>query len=88
MSLHDELTAVQHCLDDLARTVGRLERSLAQLRTAEAGPRPPGAAGGADPADGAVTVTDVITITEAPYDATLWTDSDDEGLGVRGRHAP
>lgn len=82
MSLHNELTAVQHCLDDLVRTVGRLERSLAQLRAADLAPDP------LDPADHAAPVTGVITITEAPYDATLWTDSDDEGLGVRGRHAP
>ncbi|MFD9501969.1 hypothetical protein [Streptomyces sp. NPDC060035] len=82
MSLHDELTAVQHCLDDLVRTVGRLERTIAQLRaedfaaTQTSGPDAPGGPG-----------TGVITITETPYDATLWTDSDDEGLGVRGRHA-
>lgn len=82
MSLHDELTAVQHCLDDLVRTVGRLERSLAQLRAADTAPEPLAPACDAAPVDG------VITITEAPYDATLWTDSDDEGLGVRGRHAP
>ncbi|WP_413752818.1 hypothetical protein NRF20_16570 [Streptomyces sp. R-74717] len=37
MSLQEELTAVQHCLDDLVGTVGRLERSLARLREAEAG---------------------------------------------------
>ncbi|MFI8810758.1 MULTISPECIES: hypothetical protein [unclassified Streptomyces] len=78
MSLHEELTAVQRCLDDLARTVGRLERSLAQLREADAADRSPTP----DHRAG------MVTITEAPYDATLWTDSDDEGLGVRGRHAP
>ncbi|MEU1472018.1 hypothetical protein ABZ434_27810 [Streptomyces sp. NPDC005761] len=82
MSLQDELTAVQHCLDDLVRTVGRLERSLAQLRVEATVPAPLDPAGHTAPVDG------VITITEAPYDATLWTDSDDEGLGVRGRHAP
>ncbi|ROQ66299.1 hypothetical protein EDD93_0703 [Streptomyces sp. 840.1] len=82
MSLQDELTAVQHCLDDLVRTVGRLERSLAQLRAADSAPDPLAPGGHTGPVDG------VITITEAPYDTTLWTDSDDEGLGVRGRHAP
>lgn len=82
MPLHDELTAVQHCLDDLVRTVGRLERSLAQLRAADIAPDP------LDPAGHAASVDGVITITEAPYDTALWTDSDDEGLGVRGRHAP
>ncbi|MGW8887741.1 hypothetical protein [Streptomyces sp. NPDC055749] len=78
MSLHEELTAVQHCIDDLVRTVGQLERSLARLRRE-------GAAGPAGPPD---HPADMVTITEAPYDTALWTDSDDEGLGVRGRHAP
>ena len=82
MSLHDVLTDAQRCLDDLVRAVGRLERSLAQLRAAGPAPDPLDQAGHAPPVDG------VITITEAPYDGTLWTDSDDEGLGVRGRHAP
>lgn len=82
MSLHDELTEAQHCLDELVRAVGRLERSLAQLRAAGPAPDPLDRANRAAPVDG------VITITEAPYDGTLWTDSDDEGLGVRGRHAP
>ncbi|MEV7399190.1 hypothetical protein AB0N93_02105 [Streptomyces sp. NPDC091267] len=82
MSLQDELTAVQHHLDDLVRTVGRLERSLAQLREADPAPAALDPAGHAAPVDG------VIAITETPYDTALWTDSDDEGLGVRGRHAP
>ncbi|MFE1842992.1 hypothetical protein, partial [Streptomyces sp. NPDC059515] len=28
MSVHDELTSVQRCLDDLMRSVGRLEKQL------------------------------------------------------------
>ena len=32
MSLQDEMTAVKRCLDDLVRTVGRLEQSLARKR--------------------------------------------------------
>ncbi len=28
MSVHDELTTVQRCLDDLVRSVGRLEKQL------------------------------------------------------------
>lgn len=82
MSLHDELTAVQNCLDDLVRTVGRLERTIAQLRA-----ETPDTAGTAGHADSGTPAAGVVTITETPYDATLWTDSDDEGLGVRGRHA-
>ncbi|GAA3824047.1 hypothetical protein [Streptomyces chiangmaiensis] len=95
MSVHDELTSVQRCLDELYRSVGRLEQqiggggldirrvridvdhlreSVALLReTASTAPaRRP----------------DLITIPDTPYDNTLWTDSDDEGLGARDRHAP
>jgi len=96
MSVHDELTSVQRCLDDLLRSMGRLEQhlgkgglemrrlrsdanhlreSLALLREtapALAQPRRP----------------DLVTIPDTPYDNTLWTDSDDEGLGARDRHAP
>ncbi|MFD8969139.1 MULTISPECIES: hypothetical protein [unclassified Streptomyces] len=76
MSLQDDLTAVKRCLDDLVRTVGRLEQSLA--RASENEFRSP-SAGRAD---------DLVTISDTPYDSALWTDSDDEGLGVRDRRAP
>ncbi|MFF8725172.1 hypothetical protein ACF073_01615 [Streptomyces sp. NPDC015171] len=96
MSVHDDINAVQRCLDDLNRSLGRLEHQLggggleirrarldaAHLResvallreaaAAEATPRPP----------------DLVTISDAPYDLSLWTDSDDEGLGARDRRAP
>ncbi|WP_326688163.1 MULTISPECIES: hypothetical protein [unclassified Streptomyces] len=95
MSLQDELTAAQRCLDDLARSVARLEErvgtgleirrvrsdtehlkeSLSLLRAAA--PRPP-----AEPR------VEMVTIPEQPYDAGLWTDVDDEGLGAQDRHAP
>ncbi|MDR3035966.1 MAG: hypothetical protein LBV78_23220 [Kitasatospora sp.] len=95
MTLHDELTAAQRCLDDLTRTIGRLEQSpgvhaleirrvrtdtehlresLALLR--DSAPR------AAEPQPG------VVRIPDQPYDRTLWTDADDEGLGCSGRHAP
>jgi hypothetical protein len=95
MSVHDDLTSVQRCLDDLHRSVGRLEQqiggglemrrvrtdadhlreSVALLREAAPGlasPRRP----------------DLVSIPDTPYDSSLWTDSDDEGLGARDRHAP
>ncbi|MEV5278328.1 MULTISPECIES: hypothetical protein [unclassified Streptomyces] len=98
MSLQDELTAAQRCLDDLVRAVGRLEgqvesgldirrvrtdadhlrESLALLREAA----PPGTA---------TARPDLVTISDTPYDTSLWTDADDEGLGsarTRGRRAP
>ncbi|MFF8910893.1 hypothetical protein [Streptomyces olivaceoviridis] len=94
MSVHDDINAVQCCLDDLNRSVSRLEHqlgstleirrvrldadhlreSVALLReaAAPATPRRP----------------DLVTISDAPYDISLWTDSDDEGLGARDRRAP
>ncbi|MET7848240.1 hypothetical protein AB0D78_11195 [Streptomyces avermitilis] len=95
MSVHEDLTSVQRCLDDLARSVGRLEQqlgaglevrrvradadhlreSLALLREAAAEPAAP-------------RRPDLLTIPDTPYDKSLWTDSDDEGLGARDRHAP
>ncbi|KIF68150.1 hypothetical protein HY68_05035 [Streptomyces sp. AcH 505] len=76
MSLQDDLTAVRRCLDDLVRTVGRLEQSLAQQPVTEL--HHP-SAGRAD---------DLVTIPDTPYNSALWTDSDDEGLGVSDRRAP
>ncbi|MFJ3232878.1 hypothetical protein [Streptomyces sp. NPDC086787] len=96
MSVHDELTSVQRCLEDLVRSVGRLEQqlgsgglemrrvradadhlreSLALLREAAPGP-------------GGPRRPELVTISDTPYDISLWTDSDDEGLGARDRHAP
>ncbi|MER5374039.1 hypothetical protein [Streptomyces sp. NPDC002553] len=95
MSVHDDLTAVQRCLDDLSRSVGRLEQqlgsgglemrrvradadhlreSVALLRAAAASP-------------GAADRPPLVTISDTPYDDSLWVDTDDEGFGAR-RHAP
>ncbi|WP_327232868.1 hypothetical protein OG349_01840 [Streptomyces sp. NBC_01317] len=76
MSSQDELAAVRKRLDDLIRAVERLERSLAELREQRSPPPAPG------------PVPDLIPIPDTPYDSALWTDSDDEGLGVRDRRAP
>ncbi|MGW1889754.1 hypothetical protein ACWCP6_05735 [Streptomyces sp. NPDC002004] len=96
MSVQDDLTAVQRSIDDLCRSVGRLEQqvgtgleirrvrtdaahlreSVALLREAAHGhPR-----GAGEP--------DLVPIPDTPYDSSLWTDADDEGLGARDRHAP
>ncbi|MFD7614497.1 hypothetical protein [Streptomyces sp. NPDC059828] len=74
MSVQDELTAVKRCLDDLTRTVNRLEQSLLRedASRAQSVHRP----------------EHLVSIPDTPYDSTLWTDSDDEGLGARDRHAP
>ncbi|MET8974612.1 hypothetical protein ABZX85_03245 [Streptomyces sp. NPDC004539] len=92
MSVHDELTSVQRCLDDLLRAVGRLEKqtdpgslelrrvrsdanhlreSLALLRETTPDPQ--------------ARRPDLVAIPDTPYDSSLWTDSDDEGVGNRHR---
>ncbi|WP_367321014.1 hypothetical protein [Streptomyces sp. HUAS ZL42] len=97
MSVHDDLTTVQRCLDDLYRSVGRLEKQLGtsgglemrrvrhdtdHLRESIALLREAASSGAAP------RKPELVTIPDTPYDGTLWTDSDDEGLGARDRHAP
>ncbi|KUJ66442.1 hypothetical protein ACZ90_36895 [Streptomyces albus subsp. albus] len=97
MSLTHDLTAAQRCLDDLDRAVTRLEQqvgsgpdirrirsdsghlreSLALLR--ETAPL-------AAPAE--KPHRELVIIPDTPYDASLWSDVDDEGVGARGRRAP
>ncbi|MEU6574410.1 hypothetical protein [Streptomyces sp. NPDC046805] len=96
MSVHDDLTSVQRCVDELYRSVGRLEQQLGsgglEMRRVRAD---------ADHLRESVALLreaaprltqprspDLVTISDTPYDITLWTDSDDEGLGARDRHAP
>ncbi|MDG9716429.1 hypothetical protein [Streptomyces sp. DH24] len=96
MSVHDDLTSVQRCLDDLNRSVGRLEKQLGsgglemrRVRTDAEHLRESVAllrAAAATPAT--QNRPELVTISDTPYDPALWTDSDDEGLGARDRHAP
>ncbi|MCF1598052.1 hypothetical protein [Streptomyces muensis] len=97
MSVQDDLTAVQRCLDDLARSVGRLEKQLGtggiemrrvrtdanHLRESVALLRDAAAAPAATQRK-----PELVTIPDTPYDDSLWIDTDDEGLGARDRHAP
>ncbi|MGX2994745.1 hypothetical protein JNUCC64_10670 [Streptomyces sp. JNUCC 64] len=118
MSAHDDLTAVEHCIDDLtqalehlaARLPARLGRdaleirrvrtdaahlreSVSLLREVSAADGGPGTKRGARTRTAsrhqpAPRPDDVVRIPDAPYDSSLWTDADDEGLGARHRHAP
>lgn len=81
MSLHDDLTAVRRNLNELVRSVERLERDVEDAAR-QAPAAPPPAAPRAPRQEGMVQVPDT------PYDSSLWTDADDEGLGSRGRRAP
>ncbi|WP_329423706.1 hypothetical protein [Streptomyces sp. NBC_01268] len=74
MSVQDDLGAVKRRLQDLEHTVEELER---RVGTERAAPQPP--EGRAE---------SLVTIPDTPYDSGLWTDTDDEGLGARDRHAP
>ncbi|MEU3526968.1 hypothetical protein AB0E62_24360 [Streptomyces sp. NPDC038707] len=96
MSVHDDITAVQRCLDDLNRSLSRLEHQLGRggleirrvrldaehLRESVALLRETATAPAASHRP------DLVTISDTPYDISLWTDSDDEGLGARDRRAP
>jgi hypothetical protein len=84
MSQQEDLMVIQRRLDELVQRVGERERTVDQLR-------------GAGPATTAEPITpgtktpgrpELVTIPDVPYNNALWTDSDDEGLGVRDRHAP
>lgn len=79
MSQQEDLTAIQLRLDELVERVGQLERTVDELRggrpATRAEPKKPGP-------------PELVTIPDTPYNNALWTDSDDEGLGVRDRHAP
>lgn len=82
-----DLTAIQLRLDELVERVGQLERTVDELRAAgpatRTGPKAPGRT---EPKTSARPK--LVTIPDTPYNNALWTDSDDEGLGVRDRHAP
>ena len=95
MSVHDDLTSVQRCLDDLQRSVGRLEQQMGtglemrrvradadHLRESVALLRE------AASSPSAPRKPELVTIPDTPYDPSLWVDTDDEGLGARDRHAP
>ncbi|MET9802178.1 hypothetical protein [Streptomyces sp. NPDC006368] len=76
MSLQNDLTEVKRCLEELARSVIRLEQNLARQPEGQPVPTAPGRPEG------------LVSIPDTPYDSSLWTDSDDEGLGARDRRAP
>ncbi|WP_395574434.1 hypothetical protein [Streptomyces sp. BK79] len=95
MSVHDDLSSIQRSLDDLSRSVARLERLLGdgglevrRVRTDADHLRESVALLRAAAVPDAPRRPDLVTIPDTPYDGSLWTDSDDEGLGARDRRAP
>lgn len=97
MSVHDDLTSVQRCLDDLIRSVGRLEKTMGsgglEMRRVRSDTNHLRESITLLRETAATTAApqkrpDLVTISDTPYDPSLWVDTDDEGLGARGRHAP
>lgn len=96
MSVHDDLTSVQRCLDDLNRSVGRLEKQLGsgglemrRVRTdAEHLRESVALLRDAAASPSTHRKQELVTIPDTPYDDSLWIDTDDEGLGARDRRAP
>ncbi len=94
MSLNDELTAVQRCLDDLVRSVVRLEQrvgsrdlEIRRVRT-DADHLRESVALLRESAPPERPKPVMVPIPDAPYDSSLWADAEDEGLGSRDRRAP
>ncbi|MFD0495969.1 hypothetical protein [Streptomyces rhizosphaericus] len=94
MSLNDDLTAVQRCLDDLVRSVSRLEQrvgagglEIRRVRT-DADHLRESLALLRETAPVERSRPEMVPVPDAPYDTALWSDVDDEGLGARDRHAP
>jgi len=98
-SLHDELTAAQRCLDDLARTVARLEQHAGgglevrrvrsdteHLRESLALLR--AATDAPAPPAASSAGPEMVPVPDKPYDHGLWSDVDDEGVGAKDRRAP
>ncbi|ARP72134.1 hypothetical protein LK07_22890 [Streptomyces pluripotens] len=95
MSIRDDIASVQHSLDDLNRSLGRLEHQLGnhglemrRVRLDADHLRESVALLRAAAAPEAPHQPDLVTISDTPYDISLWTDSDDEGVGAQNRHAP
>ncbi|CAM5419303.1 hypothetical protein [Streptomyces abikoensis] len=94
MSLQDEVTAVQRCLDDLGRALARLEKHLGsrdlelrRVRTDAAHLRE-SVTLLRDVHPAAQPRLETVHVPDTPYDASLWKDVDDEGVGARDRRAP
>ncbi|MFC5718874.1 hypothetical protein ACFP1Z_01600 [Streptomyces gamaensis] len=93
MSIDDELTAVQRCLDDLAQALARLESGLGRSpadvrRVREDAGRLRESLGLLREGARKAPEETLVQIPDTPYDSSLWRGADEEGLGGPDRHAP
>lgn len=96
MTVHNELAHARHALDDLVRSVGRLQTCLGdgldvrRIRADADHLREDlellgQSAAAGEPAE-APARPDVVFIPPAPYDLSMWVGCEDEGIG--SRHGP
>lgn len=98
MSLQDDLTSAQRSVDDLLRSLTRLESRLGdgldmrRVRTDAAHLRESLALlRERAQRPGPVTQSpgpEMVPVPDAPYDPALWAGAEDEGLGSPHGHAP
>ncbi|MGW8378732.1 hypothetical protein [Streptomyces sp. ODS28] len=93
--LHDEIAAAQRSLDELTRSVSRIEQhagsglEIRRVRSDTEHLRESlSLLRAASPEGPAAPQPEIVSISDAPYDSGLWSDVDDEGLGARDRRAP
>jgi len=98
VSVHSELTIARHAIDDLVRSVGRLQICLGNgldvrriredadhLREDLALLQSHEGAAAEEPAS-APAQSEIVLIPQTPYDLSMWAGCDDEGIG--SRHGP
>lgn len=98
MSVHNELATARHALNDLVRSVGRLQICLGNgldvrrvredadhLREDLALLQLHEGAAAEEPAP-APAQSEIVFIPQTPYDPSMWVGCDDEGIG--SRHGP
>lgn len=98
MSLQDDLTSAQRSVDDLVRSLNRVESELGdcldlrRARTDAAHLRESitmlGESAQRSGGSRQRALADMVPVPDAPYDRSLWADAEDEGLGSRHGHAP
>ena len=97
MSLQDDLSSAQRCLEDLVRSLERVETELGdcldlrRVRTDAVHLREGLLLlreNAKRPAARKPAPSDMVPVPDAPYDPALWVDAEDEGLGSPHGRAP
>lgn len=98
MSRHTDLSTAERSLNELVRAVGRLEQQVGgglEIRRVRSDTDHLGeslrllkeSVSSAPPVRAGEQVA-MVPVPDTPYDASLWADAEDEGLGAKDRRAP